>query len=113
MAEPVRHRQTKEAATDMFDLQPPRHIPTLPISSLWPRADHFRSSAMSGHFQIPSTCLKDSTGGQNPNLLVCSKGAFAVRRRAHTIAVSARLDDRRRSEDDSPLGPKLNKNLVE
>jgi hypothetical protein len=31
MAEPVRHRQTKEAATDMFDLQPPRHIPTLPF----------------------------------------------------------------------------------
>ena len=29
MAEPVRHRQTKEAATDMFDLQPPRHISTL------------------------------------------------------------------------------------
>jgi hypothetical protein len=31
MAEPLRHRQTKEAATDMFGLQPPRHIPTLPI----------------------------------------------------------------------------------
>jgi hypothetical protein len=31
MAEPVRHRQTKEAATDMFDLQPPRHIPTLRV----------------------------------------------------------------------------------
>src|SRR5262245_42696435 len=30
MGEPLRHRQTKEAATDMFDLQPPRHIPTLP-----------------------------------------------------------------------------------
>src|SRR5271166_5988815 len=30
MAEPLRHRQTKEAATDMFSLQPPRHIPTLP-----------------------------------------------------------------------------------
>src|ERR1700737_997171 len=30
MAEPVSYRQTKEAATDMFDLQPPRHIPTLP-----------------------------------------------------------------------------------
>jgi hypothetical protein len=26
----VRHRQTKEAATDMFSLQPPRHISTLP-----------------------------------------------------------------------------------
>jgi hypothetical protein len=30
MAEPVRHRQTKEAATDMFDLQLPRHTSTLP-----------------------------------------------------------------------------------
>jgi len=30
MVEPVRHRQTKEAATDMFSLQPPRHISTLP-----------------------------------------------------------------------------------
>ena len=25
----LRHRQTKGAATDMFDLQPPRHISTL------------------------------------------------------------------------------------
>src|SRR5216683_4014624 len=31
MVEPLRHRQTKEAETDMFSLQPPRHIPTLPI----------------------------------------------------------------------------------
>jgi hypothetical protein len=30
MAEPVRHRQTKGAATDMFGLQPPRHTSTLP-----------------------------------------------------------------------------------
>src|ERR1022692_1557647 len=36
MVAPVRHRQTKEAATDMFDLQPPRHISTLPDS------DHLR-----------------------------------------------------------------------
>src|SRR6266576_7147578 len=28
---PAGHRQTKEAATDMFSLQPPRHIPTLPL----------------------------------------------------------------------------------
>src|SRR5215467_7309348 len=32
MAEPLRHRQTKEAGTDMFDLPLPRHISTLP----WP-----------------------------------------------------------------------------
>jgi hypothetical protein len=45
MAEPLRHRQTKGAATDMFSLQPPRHIPTLPrdlvddraVSRLGPR----------------------------------------------------------------------------
>src|SRR5712691_7172573 len=31
MAEPLRHRQTKEAETDMPGLPPPRHIPTLPL----------------------------------------------------------------------------------
>jgi hypothetical protein len=31
MVEPLRHRQTKEAATDMFYLKPPRHISTLPV----------------------------------------------------------------------------------
>jgi hypothetical protein len=34
MAEPLRHRQTKEAETDMFSLKPPRHISTLPITSV-------------------------------------------------------------------------------
>jgi hypothetical protein len=29
MVEPVRHRQTKGAGTDMFYLQPPRHTSTL------------------------------------------------------------------------------------
>ena len=42
MAEPLRHRQTKEAATDMFYLKPPRHISTLPIASVWPFVDNFR-----------------------------------------------------------------------
>src|SRR5712675_2626602 len=32
--EPVRHRQTKEAATDMFDLQPLRHTSTLPSAAV-------------------------------------------------------------------------------
>ena|SRR6516165_1093742 len=34
MIELLRHRQTKEAATDMFSLQPPRHISTLPRAGL-------------------------------------------------------------------------------
>src|SRR6266852_4929517 len=33
MGEPMRHRQTKGAATDMFGLQPPRHTSTLPAAS--------------------------------------------------------------------------------
>src|SRR6267143_3573198 len=32
MVEPLRHRQTKGAATDMFYLTPPRHISTLPTN---------------------------------------------------------------------------------
>ena len=33
------------------------------FASFWPRADHFRSSLMSGHFQIPSACLKGAING--------------------------------------------------
>ena len=31
MVEPLRHRQTKGAETDMPGLPPPRHFPTLPV----------------------------------------------------------------------------------
>src|SRR5450756_433338 len=34
MVEPLRHRQTKEAATDMFCLKPPRHISTLHFAAV-------------------------------------------------------------------------------
>jgi hypothetical protein len=34
MVAPLRHRQTKEAETDMFDLQPPRHISTLHFATI-------------------------------------------------------------------------------
>jgi hypothetical protein len=36
----VRHRQTKGAATDMFDLPPPRHISTLRYITLAWRLPH-------------------------------------------------------------------------
>ena len=45
MVEPLRHRQTKEAATDMFDLKPLRHISTLPFASF--RASH-KNRSLSG-----------------------------------------------------------------
>jgi hypothetical protein len=41
MAEPLRHRQTKGAETDMPSLPPPRHIPTLPASSLFFGVGHY------------------------------------------------------------------------
>src|ERR1700730_5837460 len=48
MADPLRHRQTKGAATDMVDLRPPRHIPTLPRAAVvarlmvWPVCPQLR-----------------------------------------------------------------------
>ena len=33
MVKPLRHRQTKDAARDMFDLKPLRHTSTLPFAS--------------------------------------------------------------------------------
>ena len=53
MADPLRHRQTKGAATDMVDLTPPRHIPTLPNLS---DPDGYRERQVSGHgLLFPST----------------------------------------------------------
>src|SRR6266516_7189196 len=53
--EPLRHRQTKGAATDMFGLQQPRHISTLPwscensLAEAYTRRD-LGEAAMRGHF---------------------------------------------------------------
>src|SRR5450631_2243013 len=49
MAELLRHRQTKGAATDMFYLTPPRHISTLPKAALTGLDCDFRYSPGSGH----------------------------------------------------------------
>ena len=49
MVEPLRHRQTKEAATDMFYLKPPRHISTLPKAPFCRSAGHFWSTPMNRH----------------------------------------------------------------
>src|SRR5712671_7855903 len=46
MADPLRHRQTKGAATDMVDLTPPRHIPTLPPAVTLGRADCGQAGAL-------------------------------------------------------------------
>ena len=54
MVEPLRHRQTKGAATDMPGLLPPRHIPTLPIPTLAIAEIQFKT--------VPWPCSKPGTG---------------------------------------------------
>src|SRR5262245_52497716 len=54
MVGPLRHRQTKGAATDLFYLTPPRYISTLPKAPFWKAVDHFRSTPTSRPFQSQS-----------------------------------------------------------
>src|SRR6516165_3100575 len=72
--EPVRQRQTKGAATDMFGLQPPRHTSTLPISDpLGPRLPLTVKQPPSG---IPHAC-HTKTNSERYRRAAC---AFAVGR---------------------------------
>ena len=49
MVKPLRHRQTKGAATDMFYLTPPRHISTLPFASFPRCTQGVRFTPDNGH----------------------------------------------------------------
>src|SRR3974377_64625 len=55
MVAPLRHRQTKEAETDMFDLQPPRHISTLPKTE-WLPTPLMSASTGSGQAVVIRRC---------------------------------------------------------
>src|SRR5271166_3332301 len=56
-AKPLRHRQTKGAATDMLNLKPPRHTPTLRIAVVHCVADVRLVSAFSRQSRL---CAKRS-----------------------------------------------------
>src|SRR5882672_8789188 len=56
MAEPLRHRQTKEAATDMFYLKPPRHISTLPKGDIGGRMGGVCFTPKNGHPATTAAC---------------------------------------------------------
>jgi hypothetical protein len=55
MAEPVRHRQTKGAETDMLSLPPLRHISTLPRAA----DDRDLNEWLVERFQIVDMLCKD------------------------------------------------------
>src|SRR5215467_462978 len=65
MVEPLRHRQTKGAETDMSDLQKPRHISTLPFAS-------FSSPAR-------DVCLSSETHRENAPCGPATYGSYFLR----------------------------------
>ena len=91
MAELLRHRQTKEAATDMFTLQPPCHIPTLPkceVADCWCQVRSYlnvgHSTAHFGwqlrqsfdiEFRLAETAAPDEEHGMPTEWLPRAKGA--------------------------------------
>jgi hypothetical protein len=88
MAEPLRHRQTKEAATDMFSLKPPRHISTLLIRDRVEPGSRFchvcyalKAEAKSDYRSLPrwELCrlIKSFQSIQAASLSKCSPPAFA------------------------------------
>src|SRR5215469_14134654 len=69
---PVRHRQTKGAATDMFDLQPPRHISTLRNLAAGTRSCEGRLTTHCGRFPhdtggtaVDPSCVKTRKLSEN------------------------------------------------
>ena|SRR6516225_6552781 len=91
MVAPLRHRQTKGAATDMPGLLPPRHIPTLPNADHSPHVASPRSGA-----PMVSTF---STRGCRRSLLAPAARAMAVAldyidcfAAAHSLASLAALE---------------------
>src|SRR6266849_6212444 len=75
MVEPLRHRQTKGAETDMPGLPPPRHIPTLPDLAV-ARArrqgpvrgheDQFRPLRLSARYRLRVKSLATATPFSRP-----------------------------------------------
>jgi cytochrome b561 len=65
MVEPLRHRQTKGAETDMLGLTPPRHTPTLPFSFVttvlgWAGTNAYGDPvSLFGLFDFPTILGKD------------------------------------------------------
>src|SRR6266567_3211054 len=84
MVELVRHRQTKEAATDRFYLRPPRHISTLPFASI-PRC--LRYVRLGGNSGNASFLLMGIASGLHQTRI---NSNLAAHLRVHSLASSIR-----------------------
>jgi hypothetical protein len=74
MVEPLRHRQTKGAETDMPGLPPPRHFPTLPRAAI--RGSPRPSTTSTPHQLLKPTLLGHSAVAVGTALLALF-GSFA------------------------------------
>jgi hypothetical protein len=84
MVEPIRHRQTKEAATDMFYLKPPRHISTLPSLCENSDVELSRRTFVSITSNKKRTALAGTIERRKEGKQFC---AFSARARFHTAWV--------------------------
>jgi hypothetical protein len=69
MVAPLRHRQTKEAETDMFDLQPPRHISTLHATAVRVGSAYFET-AQALDPDVPATLIARADQGDQLEMAV-------------------------------------------
>src|SRR5271166_1966555 len=99
MVAPLRHRQTKEAETDMFDLQPPRHISTLHRAAVvWGQLyDRYqrgcgRETTRESGGGPPPLPLQNLDGALNMKLYVTYGSPYA--RLARIIVIEKALEDR-------------------
>src|SRR6266540_4049275 len=83
MAEPLRHRQTKEAATDMFYLKPPRHISTLPFASVC------RTTATSGLLRLTDILRIGGHVSKVPTAVIFERPVIVPKRRSRHSSTAA------------------------
>ena len=108
MVEPLRHRQTKGAATDMFYLTPPRHISTLPFATKMGCSRHVRFTPDSDRRADMARRPKSANNGSGP----FEKDEGEARRTLrHFAYVAYGLHDRPRRNEWSELGPACRNSL--
>src|SRR5215468_8756669 len=80
MVEPLRHRQTKGAETDMSDLQKPRHISTLPfVSGLGPEQAYVENVRATPAFSLLDFALRYEVDRTRREVTTTIAGSFVSR----------------------------------
>ena len=93
MVEPLRHRQTKGAATRMLDLTPPRHIPTLPSDAGPSRAREGRLRGKGRHCnRWKQTAAMGPESGRPAGQKILNSAHLESRSRLHLAGDKSLID---------------------